>query len=235
MLRYLALGLVVIPCAVNAALVYDDDWAAIANPPPTALALEDRAADFMWVEYAGTVTGRSGNGAGYSIGDSVSGTLLIRLRFAPEEDLDASPLRVFYANNSSGDSRFVTGFAPFRRTVDRDASQFVGSSDLVQSGEFDHVDSLFHVKDNERTQSPTDEHGRYALYTDLLELFSTVSVSLTNNELVQSFDLRGPAIGTGEVFRRVEYWRDDEQTGIGGGFARLVLQRLTVTPGYCSR
>ena len=180
--------------------------------------------DFLRVRYEGTVSSVSDALPEYSVGDRLSGTLLVDLRRAPP-DAEADPGRGVYVNFPSvGDSRFVTGYAPSRG--------FSADSVLVTNGPTDR----FIVEDSQFGLAALAD-GRARYFEDSIWVSTQQNLDFLDDvDIVQSFNLRGSDVGLGRLSRTRELYEDGKAVlgSLLQGTVEFVMQRFSVRPGRCS-
>jgi hypothetical protein len=162
------------------------------------------------VSYEGTVSGAWGDGAGYSIGDSITGTLYIETDFAPA-DYDPTPDASNYYNAGTGNSNFVTGAAA------------AGNSSYDQVQLYDNYfgQDIFYVIDYE------NEYGFGFSRTDYVYLYAVSALVdfVSGAGLLQTFDVTNTETMYGYL-----YSYTDASGTPDYGEASFNLRRLTVGP-----
>jgi hypothetical protein len=183
--------------------------------------------DFLRVRYEGTVSSVSDAFPEYSVGDRLSGTLLVDLRRAPA-DAEADPRWGAYVNFPSvGDSRFVTGYAPSRG--------FSADTVLVTNGLNGPTDT-FTVEDSQFGLSDLGD-GWARRFEDSIWVSTRQNLDFLDDvDIVQSFDLRGPDVGLGMLSRTRELYEGGKAVldSLLQGTVEFVMQRFSVRPGRCS-
>ena len=183
--------------------------------------------DFLRVRYEGTVSSVSEAFPEYSVGDRLSGTLLVDLRRAPP-DAEEDPRWGAYVNFPSvGDSRFVTGYAASRG--------FSADSVLVMNG-LDGPTDRFIVEDSQFGLDALAD-GRARRFEDSIWVSTQQNLDFLDDvDIVQSFDLRGSDVGLGRLSRTRELYEDGKAVlgSLLQGTVEFVMHRFSVRPGRCS-
>jgi len=175
------------------------------------------------VNYEGTISSLLDDNIGYSVGDSIFGTLLINTDFAPV-DADLSNSTGSYSLNNSTNTEFVTGaIANGTRSKDSvtvvdDANSSTDSFDVKNfESEFAHTGGTL-----------TD------VWLRSFDLFSSSSIVdyIHGDSLIQSFDLNSSNSSSlsANIYSYHRTIVNGQTSGIVEGSALATLSRLTIAP-----
>jgi hypothetical protein len=200
---------------------------AVAVGLAICLPVSANVIDFLQIRYEGTVSSVSDAFPEYSVGDRLSGTLLVDLRRAPPDSKEDPRWGAYVNFPSVGDSSFVTGYAPSRG--------FSADTVLVTNGLNGPTDT-FTVEDSQFGLDALAD-GRARRFEDSIWVSTRQNLDFLDDvDIVQSFDLHGPDVGRGMLSRTRELYEDGKAVlgSLLQGTVEFVMQRFSVRPGRCS-
>lgn len=181
------------------------------------------------VHYEGKVSSLYGDGAGYSVNDSIFGSLFINTSLAPADSNSSNKIGNYYNRNTTDNSAFVTGHTDMDNT--RSYDQIYIENDYYSNRD------RFYALDYE-TSSYNDGQGNYGYSTNYLyvQAYDYVLDFITGDSIEQIFDLNaGDAhYMNGQVYSHGYDYKNNVRTNYNYGYASFNLSRLSVGPATAS-
>lgn len=164
-----------------------------------------------------------GDGAGYSVNNSVFGSLFIDTDLAPADHYSSTSLGYYYYGYSSGDSGFVTGH--------NDAGHRSYDHVLVEDDPYSR--DRYYTIDYEHS-SYNNGQGNYGWSNDYLyvQAYDSILDFINGDSIEQLFDLNaGDAqVKNGRIYSYGYDYENNIISDYHSGYANLTLSHLSVGP-----